>query len=192
MRGRAVAPVLALLGFALLGACGGTCAPPSKTSAPPSETSAPPSSTPPPAGATLTTTLDEIAARGPTDAPMMREVKRAPEAAAKPTEVYLESDGCVRAAFAASRALRAWFEDDKQSKRGDVTPAAASGLVPPRGPACGKNGETLRLVVEAVPSDVARAVVWTSAARPSAAPAATTKPKAPPGKRPQTDPSNVY
>jgi hypothetical protein len=111
----------------------------------------------------LSTTLDELAARGPNDAPMMREAKRAPEAAAKPTPVRLESDGCVRAAFAASRALRAWFEDEKKAKRGDVTPATESGLVPPKGPACGKKGETLQLVVEAVPSDVARAVVWTSA-----------------------------
>ncbi len=114
--------------------------------------------------------LEVLAGRGPTDMPMMRETTRVAEAATKPTELETKTaDTCYRAALAASLPVRAWFEDDKRARRGDeariagpvINRTGATGLVPPRGPACARKGETLRLVVEAsegVP--VARAVIW--------------------------------
>jgi hypothetical protein len=106
--------------------------------------------------------LDALASRGPTDMPMMREALRVPEAAAKPTELEAKTvDTCYRAAVAAGLPVRAWFEDDKRARRGEVAPSSRAGLVPPRGPACARKGETLRLVVEATEgATIARAVVW--------------------------------
>lgn len=105
--------------------------------------------------------LDELAARGPNVAPMMRETIRVSEAATTPIELDAKNgDACYRALVAASSPVRvrAWFEDDKRVRRGEV--ASAAGLVPPRGPACARKGEKLRLLVEADPGTVARAVVW--------------------------------
>jgi hypothetical protein len=91
--------------------------------------------------------------------PLMREVLRAPEAG-KPSELKASSDTCFRAVVAASGPARAWFEDESKVARGEI--ALAAGLVPPRGPACARKGETLRLIVEPTggASRVARAVVW--------------------------------
>lgn len=106
--------------------------------------------------------LDDLARRGPSEAPLMREIVRAADAT-RPTEVAAAgADTCFRAAVVASRPARAWFEDGARAPLGE---AAAAGLaivlVPPRGPVCARKGERLRLVVEpeGTPA-VARAVVW--------------------------------
>ena len=105
-------------------------------------------------------TVLALAARGPTDMPLMREVVRS-EDATKPTPVELRAaDACLRAVVAASVPVQAWFEDEKHAKRGAEL-SGASGLVPPRGPACARKGETLRLVVAPQAADtIARAVIW--------------------------------
>ena len=91
--------------------------------------------------------LDAIAARGATDAPLMREMLRVERAAPRSPDVRADRDLCVRALFAASRPVRAWFADEAGNARGEVA-AGASGAIPPRGPACAKKGESLHLVVE--------------------------------------------
>lgn len=105
--------------------------------------------------------LDQLAARGATDAPLMRESKRTDDATS-PTDLDTgATDTCFRAVVAASTPVKAWFEDTSNAVRGEL--ADAAGLVPPRGPVCAKKGELLRLVVEATsPGTVARAVVWQS------------------------------
>jgi hypothetical protein len=106
--------------------------------------------------------LEELAARGPNDAPGMREQRRVADAST-PVEIRApaESDVCVRAVYAASRPVRAWIEDDSKTPHGDVAPEATSGLVPPRGPACARKGELLRLVIDRGEGPiVARAVIW--------------------------------
>ena len=105
--------------------------------------------------------LDELAARGAVDAPMMRVVKRL-EGAAMPTELETgASDACFRALVAASAPVKAWFVDATNAPRGEI--AETAGWIPPRGPVCAKKGETLRLVVHATTAGtVARAVVWQS------------------------------
>jgi hypothetical protein len=104
--------------------------------------------------------VDELAARGPTDMPLMREALRASDVTSAPVVLAATSaDTCFRAVVAASAPVRAWFEDDKRTRRGE--PAEEAGLVPPRGPACARKGEHLRLVVEPPsPGVIARAVVW--------------------------------
>jgi hypothetical protein len=109
--------------------------------------------------------------------PLMRETQRVGEAAGKPTDLESKTaDTCFRAALAANVPVRAWFEDEKHSERGEQTTlseAAKSGLVPPKGPACARKGETLKLmVVRASPQSAdsaigrlvieARAIVWQS------------------------------
>ncbi|MFO0741356.1 MAG: hypothetical protein U0270_36005 [Labilithrix sp.] len=105
--------------------------------------------------------LDELAARGATDAPMMREVRRL-DGVSKPTDLEAgASDACFRAVVAASAPVKAWFIDATHAPRGEI--AETAGLVPPRGPVCAKKGETLRLVVHATTAGTtARAVVWQS------------------------------
>jgi hypothetical protein len=105
--------------------------------------------------------LDELAARGATDAPLMREVKRLDDVS-KPTELEAgAADACFRAVVAASAPVKAWFIDATNAPRGEI--AESAGLVPPRGPVCAKKGETLRLVVLApTAGTTARAVVWQS------------------------------
>jgi hypothetical protein len=70
-----------------------------------------------------------------------------------------ERDTCVTVVFAASSPIHLWLEDDARAKRGDPA-SGASGALPPRGPACVKRGEALRVVVEG-DADV-RAIVFTS------------------------------
>jgi hypothetical protein len=127
--------------------------------------------TPPDAGAPPNDpslpTLDALAARGEAEITRMREVLRAPEAAAHPAELEAKaSDACFRAIVAANVPVLVHFEDEARVARGE---SGHAGLVPPRGPACARKGERLRLVVErenasdAETSPVfARAVVWQS------------------------------
>jgi len=103
--------------------------------------------------------LAALAARGPTDAPLMREALRVEQAAPRSPDVRADRDLCVRAIFAASAPARAWFADQSGTARGEVT-SAASGTVPPRGPACAKKGESLHLVVEGDGPLTARAVLF--------------------------------
>jgi hypothetical protein len=99
--------------------------------------------------------LEALAARGPTDAPLMREALRVEHAAPRSPDVRAERDLCVRASFAASVPVRAWFADESGAPRGETT-SATSGTVPPRGPVCAKKGEALHIVVERAASDEAR------------------------------------
>jgi hypothetical protein len=74
--------------------------------------------------------------------------------------MVVDRDACFRAAVAADRPVRARVEDATKTARGDASPAATSLLVPPRGPACAKKGESLRIVIDAEAGTIARAVVW--------------------------------
>lgn len=103
--------------------------------------------------------LDALSARGPTDAPLMRELLRVERAAPRSPDVLAPRDLCVRALFAASGPVRAWFSDAGGAPRGEVT-TATSGAVPPRGPACARKGESLHLVIESDASAAARAVIF--------------------------------
>jgi hypothetical protein len=103
--------------------------------------------------------LDALAARGATDAPLMREALRVEHASPRSPDVRADRDLCVRALFAASRPVRAWFADEAGAARGEVA-IGVSGSVPPRGPACVKKGESLHLVVEGEGPVAARAVLF--------------------------------
>jgi len=105
--------------------------------------------------------LEQLSARGTTDAPMMRETARVDDAT-KPTDVESgANDTCFRAVVASSAPVKAWFADASYGVRGEL--AESAGIVPPRGPVCAKKGERLRLVVDATaPGTIARAVVWQS------------------------------
>lgn len=103
--------------------------------------------------------LDALAARGATEAPLMREVLRVERAAPRSPDIRAERDLCVRALFAASRPARVWLADETGAVRGDVA-SGPSGPVPPRGPACAKKGESLHLMVEAESGVAARAVIF--------------------------------
>ena len=103
--------------------------------------------------------LDALAARGPTDAPLMRELVRIERAGAAFSLGAAPRDQCVRAVFDAPRAVRAWFVDDAGATRGEPA-SGRSGTIPPRGPACARKGEALRLIVEG--ADDLRAVVFAS------------------------------
>jgi hypothetical protein len=150
-RVRSVAAFAAFAAFAICAvACGGSPVAP-----------AVPASRPPvtlldggAASATLDAlpSLDALAARGPTDAPLMREVLRVEHAAPRSADVRADRDLCVRASFAASVPVRAWFADESGTLRGEIT-SASSGTVPPRGPVCAKKGEALHLVVETAASE---------------------------------------
>ena len=100
-----------------------------------------------------------LAARGATDAPLMRELLRVEQAAPRSADVRGERDLCVRAVFAASAPVKAWFADQAGAARGEVA-TATSGTVPPRGPACLKKGESLHLIVEGEGPVSARAVLF--------------------------------
>lgn len=148
--------------FVVLASCAG---PTQRTAGenPARGTPSPAVSTPAPdAAAETVATLDELAARGAVDAPLMKEVLRADPAAPKTAEIRADRDLCVRAAFGANASVRAWFIDASGDARGDAA-TGNSGWVPPRGPACAKKGEVLRLTFDA-PSNatVSRAVVWAS------------------------------
>jgi hypothetical protein len=103
--------------------------------------------------------IDALAARGPTDAPLMREVLRVESAAPRSAEIRADRDLCVRAIFAASQPVRAWFADAAGAARGEVA-TGATGAVPPRGPVCARKGESLHLVVEGERAVAARAVLF--------------------------------
>jgi hypothetical protein len=107
---------------------------------------------------------DALAALGAADAPLMRESLRVADAT-KPVSLVASADACFRAVLVANVPVHAWFEDAAHASRGEVTeaPEKTPRPVPPRGPACARRGETLRLVM-APPSAgiVARAVVWQS------------------------------
>lgn len=103
--------------------------------------------------------MDALATRGAGEVALMREAQRVPDAA-KPFELRADKDLCVRALFSADRPAKAWFEDDSKAPRGDVATSSTSSLVPPKGPACAKKGETLRLVIDGAVT--ARAVIWQS------------------------------
>jgi hypothetical protein len=103
--------------------------------------------------------IDALAARGPTDAPLMREVLRVESAAPRSPEIRADRDLCVRAIFAASQPVRAWLADAAGAARGEVAMGTA-GAIPPRGPACARKGESLHLVVEGEGAVAARAVLF--------------------------------
>jgi hypothetical protein len=103
--------------------------------------------------------LDSLAQRGANEVALMREAQRVADAS-KPFEIKADKDTCVRAIFAADHPVKAWLEDDSKSPRGDVTSLSTSSLVPPKGPACARKGETLKLVIEG--ATTARAVIWQS------------------------------
>jgi hypothetical protein len=103
--------------------------------------------------------LDALATRGAGEVALMREAQRVADAS-KPYELRADKDVCVRALFAADRPVKAWIEDESKAPRGDVAAASTSSLVPPKGPACAKKGETLKLVIEG--ATTARAVIWQS------------------------------
>lgn len=104
-------------------------------------------------------TLDAIAARAATLAPLMREIARWDRAGPRSPDVRADRDLCVRAAFAAGAPVRAWIEDASGARRGDVA-EGADGMVPPRGPACVARGASVRLVVEGAGAATARAVLF--------------------------------
>ena len=91
----------------------------------------------------------------------MRELLRVEHAAPRSPELRAERDLCVRAVFAASAPVKAWFSDQAGAVRGEISSAAA-GTVPPRGPACLKKGESVHLVVEGEGPVTARAVVFSA------------------------------
>lgn len=106
--------------------------------------------------------LDALAARGPSEAPLMREALRAGAVAPRSPEVRAEKDVCLRAVFASSAAVRASFADESGAMRGEPS-TGASGTVPPRGPVCVRKGEALHLVLESVERSAAphgRAVIF--------------------------------
>jgi len=106
--------------------------------------------------------LDALAARGATDAPLMREVLRTADATTGAILAAGASDACFRAVIASSAPVQARFEDSAGAIRGAPL-SGAPGMVPPRGPACARRGETLRLVVELADHAArARAIVWQS------------------------------
>jgi hypothetical protein len=148
----AALPVLAALAMGA-GACGGSPVAPAVPAPRPPVTSLHGGV----ANAALDTlpSLDALAARGPTDAPLMREALRVEQAAPRSPDVRAERDLCVRASFSASVPVRAWFADESGTPRGETT-SATSGTVPPRGPVCAKKGEALHIVVERAASDEAR------------------------------------
>lgn len=102
--------------------------------------------------------LEALAARGPSAAPLMREVQRLPDARAK-ADLETRRDTCFRAVLASSRAVKAYFADERGAPRGDTLEGlGGEGIVPPNGPTCVKRGDVVRFVVE---SDAAvRAVVF--------------------------------
>ena len=55
--------------------------------------------------------LETLALRGPTEAPLMRETLRIDHAAPRSPDVPAEREVCLRAVFAADTAVRAWFAD---------------------------------------------------------------------------------
>ena len=110
--------------------CGGGAAPAAHP-APDAGGGGPPATGP--TGATTSdaaTSLDALAARGPTDAPLMREILRVERAAPSAALPRAERDICVRAIFAASREVRVWFADESGTMRGEPATGASGTDVP--------------------------------------------------------------
>ena len=146
----------------MLVACGGPRAPRPSLQPPPAIADAGTSASADAGPVEEVPSLDAIAARGASEAPEMRIVLRVADAT-KPIDLpAADRDVCYRAIVASSRPVRARLEDATKAARGDAAPNATSLLVPPRGPACAKKGEVLRLVVDAETGTVARAVVFQS------------------------------
>jgi hypothetical protein len=103
--------------------------------------------------------FDELVARGASIAPLMKPGERVAAGGA----VRFDRDGCVTVVYAANRPVRLWLEDRDQAQRGEAS-NAASGAVPPRGPACARRGEELRLVVQGGgdPTLLLRAIAFVS------------------------------
>lgn len=114
--------------------------------------------TPPPA----LPSFEFLAARAAADAPDMREASRIEELAAAPS-ITADRDACYRVRFAAGREVTATLRDATGAARGETT-TGGIGWVPPRGPACARKGETLRLVVE--PPVAGRAIVFATSREP--------------------------
>jgi hypothetical protein len=155
-------------------AAAAACVPARRPGPPAARAAAPPPSGadagPAPAAPADLATLEALAARGPSEMPLMREAARADDALGGVAIPPRSADTCYRALLAASRPVRAWFEDERRSRRGEASTSggdaarARGSLVPPRGPVCARRGEALRLVVEPQGDEparpVARAVIW--------------------------------
>jgi hypothetical protein len=153
--------VVAAVAVASMGACGGAPVAPSAPAPRPLVTSLDAGAA---SGASdALPSLDALAARGPSDAPLMREALRVDHAAPRSPDLRAERDLCVRASFAASVLVRAWFADESGAVRGEIT-SATSGTVPPRGPVCAKKGEALHLVIESAAAST-EARPWAASAR---------------------------
>jgi hypothetical protein len=150
------APRLVVLALVLgTAACGGPT--PAPVAAPPRDADGGAD-----AGHVVADTLPSLAAlagRGPSDAPLMREVLRVEQAAPRSPEVRADRDLCVRALFAASAPARVWLADGAGAARGEIA-RGTSGAAPPQGPACVRKGEALHLVVEGEGPLTARAVLF--------------------------------
>lgn len=139
--------------LAALAACAATACAAPRTSTPVAARTSPPAIGATDASATEdeappgVSPFDALTARGPADAPLMREAMRVDDALARPTEIRADRDVCLRAVFAAARPVRVGFTDEAGVARGEST-TASSGTAPPRGPVCAKKGEVLHLVIE--------------------------------------------
>lgn len=111
----------------------------------------------------VTLSIDALAARGPIDAPLMRELLRVPNVLSKSPEIRAERDQCIRVLASANAAVKLWLVDGAGAPRGDAAAVTAAPVarVPASGPACAKKGESLRLVVEGgAATTLVRAVVF--------------------------------
>ena len=109
--------------------------------------------------------LEALAQRGPTDAPLMREIARVPNVLPKTADIAAERDQCVRMLVSSSALVKLSLVDASGATRGEPTTVTTAPVakVPAGGPACVKKGEALRLVVEgAPPGATVRAVVFAS------------------------------
>ena len=136
-----------VIGVLALAACGGARAAEDATRGADAGASKNDAATAPGPSTESYASLEALAARGPSEAPLMRELLRVDRAAPRSLEVRADRDLCVRAVFAAARPVRAWFADAAGATRGEVA-AGIAGTVPPRGPVCATKGESLHLVVE--------------------------------------------
>lgn len=80
------------------------------------------------------------------------------QASPRSPDVRADRDLCLRAVFAATKPVRAWFADASGAPRGEIA-SGATGTVPPRGPVCAKKGEALHLVIDTTEGS-ARAVIF--------------------------------
>lgn len=104
--------------------------------------------------------LDEIAAAAQHDVSGMRELVRLDHVEGRSPSLVADAGAgtCVRARFAASRAVDVALVDGEGRARGEGG-HGTGGLVPPLGPACVTGGDGLHLVVRGSPGTRVRAVV---------------------------------